>query len=417
MNHLRIGGAAVALSLAATAGQAAGIDRSYQSILPIFAPDDSGSVAMGLVMPSVTGEDNGGTDYDVGENYTVTTMSYTNAVGPRFNYSVIFDQPYGVDVSYDADPATSLLGGTGAALDAEAATVLGRYKISDRFSVFAGIKAERVSARVNLNGLAYQGAISTAAVARGAGVDAGTLGAALRGDPAAVAALGGPATVGALGAQVGAQSAAFAAGDGYQFDMKRDTKPGYVLGAAYEIPDIALRVSGAYSFEIEHDGEIRERLFGGTFDSDIEYVTPASFNLDFQTGIAADTLLLASYRWTDFSAVDVIPTVLNSDLVNLEDGHRYSLGLGRRFSEDLAGSVTFIYEPSNDDGLVSPLAPTDGLFGVTLGSQYNHGPVTFSGGVNYSWLGDADIGVANTQVASFEDNHVWGVGFRAEMSF
>ena len=84
--------------------------------------------------------------------------------------------------------------------------------------------------------------------------------------------------------------------------MEDDTKAGYVLGLAYEIPEIALRFSAAYSPEIEHKAEITERLFGhGHSTSDVEYVTPQSLNLDFQTGIADGTLLLASYRWTEFS--------------------------------------------------------------------------------------------------------------------
>ena len=56
------------------------------------------------------------------------------------------------------------------------------------------------------------------------------------------------------------------------------------------------------------------------------------FRSDFQTGIAENTLLTASYRWTEFSAVDVVPDFLGTDLVNLDDGERYTIGLAHRFS-------------------------------------------------------------------------------------
>ncbi len=433
MTNLKTGASALALLLAAGQAGAAGLDRSGQSILPIFAEDNTVALSFGVVIPSVTGEDIDGTggsgDYDVGETYHQTGLSYTNAVNDRLNYSLIFDQPYGADVAYDADPLTSNLGGTGADLDAEALSFVMRYKLGERFSVFGGIKGERVSADVNLNGLAYRGAIATGAVARGfnEGLPAGapaldrtTLGAALAGSPDAAASIDGTygaGTTAALGAQVASQGAAFAATDGYAFEMEDDTKLGYVLGFAYEIPAIALRFSAAYSPEIEHDGEITETIFGSTFENDIDYVTPASLNLDFQTGIAPGTLALASYRWTDFSEVSVVPTVLGSDLIDLDDAHRFSVGLGRAFTKSFAGSVQVIYEPDGDRDTVSPLGPTDGLWGLTMGGRYSSGGLNVSGGVNYSWLGDADAGVAGRPVASFEDNHAVGVGLRGEFTF
>ncbi len=199
--------------------------------------------------------------------------------------------------------------------------------------------------------------------------------------------------------------------------MEDDYSLGYVIGAAYEIPDIALRFAATYSFETEHKADTTENLFGMEFESDVEYVTPQSLNLDFQTGIAPGTLLLASYRWAEYSAVDVVPTMLNSDLVNLEDSHRFTLGLGRQFNEQFAGSISLLFEPETGDDTVSPLGPTDGLFGVTIGGNYVNGPMKFSGGINYSKLGDADAGIGGNSVAEFRDNSSVGIGFRAEMTF
>lgn len=105
---------ASALAISAASAHAAGLDRSGQSIAPIFATDNTASLSFGYVMPSLTGEDIGGPgDYDdsVGENYSVIGLSYTNAVNSAFNYSVILDQPYGVDIDYGADPTASNLGG------------------------------------------------------------------------------------------------------------------------------------------------------------------------------------------------------------------------------------------------------------------------------------------------------------------
>ena len=389
---------ASALAISAASAHAAGLDRSGQSVAPIFAEDNTANLSFGYIMPSVTGEDSGGANgsYDdsVGENYSVLGMSYTNRVGPRFSYSVIFDQPYGADINYGADPTLSNLGGTEADLNSEAVSFVGRYQFSDRFSVFAGVKAERVDATVSLNGQAYGQAF---AAANGA-------------PPAAIQPLG----------------AAIAANGGYNFEMDQDTRPGYLVGAAFEIPDIALRIAGTYHFEIEHTADVTESIFSPvpptgpgivTVDSEVDYKTPASFNLEFQTGIAADTLLIGSYRWTEFSEVDLIPTgILNSDLVNLEDGHRYTLGVGRRFSDALSGSATVLYEPKGEE-LVSPLGPTNGLWGLSVGGAYAEGAYNISGGINYSWLGDAKPEVGGVEVAEFEDNHSFAVGLRAEIKF
>ncbi|SFE75647.1 outer membrane protein transport protein [Roseivivax sediminis] len=437
MKTLHTGASALALVLAATGGaQAAGLDRSGQSILPIFADDNTAGLSFGFVSPHVSGEDTGNVggdgDYEVGESYTQTGMFYTNAINPKLNYSLIFDEPYGADVDYDDNPLTSNLGGTFADLDSQALTFVMRYKINDRFSVFGGVKAERVNSDVGLNGLAYNQAISGNATVNGFNqqVQAAAPGApllttdqlsgALAGDDATRERLDqtyGAGTVASLGQAYQNTTASFAANGGYDFEMEQDTKAGYVLGFAYEIPDIALRFVLAYSPEIEHEADTTEKLLGMTVRDEVEYKTPQSLNLDFQTGIAPGTLLTASYRWTEFSEVNVVPTLLDADLVNLEDGHRYTLGLGRAFTKNFAGSMTVLFEPEGDNDTVSPLGPTDGLWGVTLGGRYTHENFNVSGGVNYSWLGDADAGVADRAVTTFEDNHSVGVGLRAEMTF
>ncbi|WP_417208687.1 outer membrane protein transport protein [Antarctobacter sp.] len=426
MKNMLVGASVLALTTGSAF--AAGLDRSGQSASAIFAEDGSTALTFGLVTPSVTGTDAGGSSYDVAKRYSQTGLSFTKSVNARFNWAFIADKPYGVDVDYNADPLTSALGGTKADLNSNAMTIVGRYKITDRISVFAGIGAQSIDADVSLNGQAYAGAIATAGVARTVpGLDPATLGAALRGDAAAATLIDttyGAGTTAALGGAVAGAVGGFNATGGYTFRMKESTSPNYLIGAAYEIPDIALRIAGTYRFETKHTATISEGLLGTTFDGttpgyddEIDYVSPQSFNLEFQTGIAAGTLLTASYRWTEFSAVDIIPTRLGSDLVNLDDAHRFTLGVAKRFNDRFAGSVTLSYEPPTGNRTVSPLGPTDGLKGISFGGQFTEGPVKISGGINYSWLGDADAGVAGIKAAEFRDNHAVGIGFKAEVTF
>lgn len=407
--------ALTALGLGAVTAHAGGLDRSGQSVSAIFN-ENGGTFSLGHTSPSVTGSDALNNSYDVGDNYTSIGASYTRKLNDKFAIAVIFDQPYGANVTYNNSPASSTLGGTGADLSSEALSFVAKYKISDRFSVFGGLKAQNVRAEVDLNGLAYESAISVAAVASGAGVDSTTLGAALLGDPTAAAALGGAAVVGALGTQVTAAQAGFQATDGYKFDMDADTSAGALVGFAYEIPDIALRFAATYHFEMDHTADTTESLIGTTLDSTVDYVTPASLNLEFQTGIAADTLLTASYRWTDFSAVDVVPTLLGSDLVNLDDAERYTLGIARRFNENFVGLINLQYEDEGDD-LVSPLGPTNGQIGITIGGRYSKDNINISGGINYTKLGDAEAEVAGSSQASFSGSSAISAGIRFEMLF
>lgn len=409
--------AASAVLLSTTSAYAAGLDRSFQSVSSIFADDNTASLSFGYVQPDVTGTDAFGASYDVGKSYSQTTLSFTKDITDRFTLGFIADQPYGADVFYGTDPAASTLGGTGADLSSEAYNLVGKYQITPRFSVIGGIKAQNVRAKVNLNGQAYRNAIPTAAVAEAAGVDSTTLGAALLGDPTAIAALGGLATVGTLGAQVTTLQSAFDADNGYAFNMGTETEYGWIVGAAYEIPEIALRAAITYHSEIEYTASTNEQLLGNSFAGTVDYVTPQALNIDFQTGIAKDTLLTASYRWTEFEAVDVIPVGLRQDLVNLDDGHRFTLGVARRFSDEFSGSLTLSYEPKGDDDLVSPLGPTDGLVGISIGGRYTKDNLIISGGINYSVLGDARPEVGGQPVASFTDNSSLAVGFKVEMTF
>ncbi|SMX50842.1 outer membrane protein transport protein [Maliponia aquimaris] len=416
------------LALSSVCAQADGLDRSGQSVSSIFAADGTVTTTFGLVMPNVTGKDLAGNSYDAGKDYSVSSLSFTNALNDRFNYSVILDQPYGADVFYDNDPLTTALGGTLADVDSTALTFVGRYKINDRFSVFGGIGVERIDANVALNGQAYAAAISTAAVAsRVPGLDSALLGKALRGDLAAAGAIDGAygaGTTAALGARVRTAVAGFNATDGYSFRMEDSTKPTYLIGAAYEIPDIALRIAGTYRFETKHSAKISESLLGTDYDGStpgydntIDFVTPRSFNLDFQTGIAAGTLLTASYRWSEFSQVNITPTVLGRDLVTIEDGHRYTLGVARQFNDQFSASLTYIFEPEDGEQIVSPLAPTDGVKGISLGGRYKTDRWNVSGGLSYLMVTDAYPGVADRKVARFTDNSIVAIGFKAEMSF
>ena len=440
--------AAVAAIATAGAAQAGGLDRSGQSILALFDPEDTLAFSITHVNPDLKGEDvNGPGSYDAGDSYTNYQFSYANRLNDRFSYALIADQPFGADIFYDDDPATSALGGTLADIDSDAVSLLGRYEITNRFSVFGGLRAQKVSADIALNGRAYANAISAAGVARGinarnpaADVSAADVGAALQfasgvmteetqaAFGAVSAAVGGPGNFAAAVAQPFQGSVgAFDAAGGYSLEAEDDWSLGLTLGAAYEIPEIALRFVATYHSEIGHDLRTSEVLgplpasLGLPVDTVLEdrvrFATPQSVNLEFQTGVAEDTLLLAGLRWTDWDDFDVIPTNLGADLADIDDSYRWSLGVARRFTPNLIGLASLTYEHDNGNDSVSPLGPNDGQIGLSVGGRYSTENVAVSAGVNYTKVGSAYAGVGGNRAALFDDSSAVGLAFKVSYEF
>ena len=90
----------------------------------------------------------------------------------------------------------------------------------------------------------------------------------------------------------------------------------------------------------------------------------------------------------------------------------YRVGLGRRLNDDLSVFGRVTYEKSNG-GVASRLAPTDGTTSIGFGGTYNYDGVEFTGGIEYSMLGDAEDGSAT----DFSGNSALGVGLSVGFSF
>lgn len=356
---------------------AGGIERAPQSLAVLFEQGNYAELSFGGVDPAVEGTDIAGfpTD-DVAQGYGFVGLSYKHQFNDNLSAAFIMEQPFGADVRYPLAPAGSpVLGGTRVEVNSTTFTALARYKFNENISIHGGVRASNADGGVMLNGAGYR---TTA---------------------------------------------------GYDLKIGEEWGAGYVLGAAYEIPDIAARVSLTYNSPIEHDFRMTES--GGplpiTFEDNYTVKTPRSWTLEGQTGIAPDTLLFGSIRWVKWSEFVVdnflfpIATPIGPiPLVELEDTTTYTIGVGRKFTDNWSGSVSFLYEPSEGE-TVSPLAPTNGRKAVTLAAIYTMDNIKVTTGINYTKVGDADLGIGvsgnKTQVATMEDNDLWGVGIRIGYSF
>lgn len=359
--------------VAATAGavSAGGIDRSGQGLGVLFEKGRTMELSFGTVSPTVSGNDvaafGGGPSGDVAKSFTQIALSYKADINDQLSYALIIDQPFGADVLYG--PGSVALGNTKAKAKATALTALLRYKVGGGFSVHGGLRAQRASGVIDLRGLAYGGF------------------------------------------------------NGYSVSLGAHTAPGYVVGIAYEKPEIALRVSLTYNSEVKHKFDTVETVGGvvvgvGTTTSK----TPRSVNLDFQSGVAKDTLVFGQIRWADWSSFKIDPAfftpLAGGGLISLDDTITYTLGVGRRFNENWSGSFSMQYEKKGDP-LVSPLAPTNGRIGATIAAVYTKDNMKITTGINYTKLGNAqpETGTPDTARANFSGNKSVGVGMRVAFTF
>lgn len=366
--------AASMIALTAGAAQAGGIERTTQSVGLIFEKGNYAELSFGSVKPKVSGVGAGTSPPsliqpspglptgDMAGDYTQLSLGFKMAINEQLDIGLIVDNPFGADVNY---PVTGYYAsGSVAELNSTAMTLVGRYKLPSNVSFIAGLRYQTMSATASIPFIAS-----------------------------------------------------------YTAKAEKDGGLGYVIGIAYEKPEIALRVALTYNSVIKHKFSTTETgAVAGSSVTNVE--TPQSVNLEAQTGIAKDTLLFGSIRWVDWSSFELRPigyaTANGSALISYEnDSVAYTLGVGRKFNDNWSAAVSLGYEKSAG-GFASNLGPTDGKKSITVGATYTQDKMKITGGITYVDIGDADTTLsAPTGLASgnFRNNHAVGVGFRIGYSF
>ena len=244
--------------------------------------------------------------------------------------------------------------GISGVLDTQNINVLGKYQFSDRISAYAGVKYQYMSGSINVPGVAIVGS-----------------------------------------------------GEG---------EYGALAGAAYEIPDIKLRV--ALSFESKIDYTLASTLNGGPAPTASTASTPEAWTLEFRSGVAANTLVFGSIRYSKWAEAQISVPVLGI-ITNNTNVTTYELGVAYRFNEKFVGFTAFGFEKS-DNIPQSAFAPTDGQFDISVGGQLDIGKgFTVASSLKYSKRGDAIINPATPGIGGsiFDDNSVLTVGIKLSKSF
>ena len=406
-----------------TGAFAAALDRSGQSISAFLQPGNYFEAGISVLDPNVSGKVRNGYSpnaappsaiglqntnlSDMGDDYYFPSAALKLQVTDHFSFGLLYDQPFGADATYSTTDAVSVAAGgvglfhngkesTEVEVKSQSISMIFGFQPTENFNFYAGPVYQTIEGDVQLRGLAY----------------------------------GGNATFG-----------------GYNASIKETGDIGWLAGAAFQIPDIALKASVTYRSEIEHSVNVKESfnsagLFAGlnaapSLNTDI--TTPQSVNLDFQTGIMANTVAFANVRWVDWSNFSIQPYKFGLasknaaiqaqtgkpefDLVGYTDDQiSATVGVGRKLNDQWAGNVSVGWD-SGAGNPVTTLGPTEGYWNLGLGAQFSPTPQTFiAGGVKYFWLGDAkaqsgaQFDTAN-YVAEFKDNHAIAYGLKMGYKF
>jgi long-subunit fatty acid transport protein len=381
--------AATTATLAASSAWAGGIDRVRTPYAVLFETGNYVEFGVSRVSPDIRGSYPaplsafGASTGDMANNYTNFSFAYKRDIDEKLSYGVFVNTPYGADSAYSQGFYTGL--------DAEWSStqlaVVIKYKLNEAVSVYGGARYVSSTADIAIPDQMIRGALAAS----------GGMG----------AAIAGAAPAGTLA---------------YTAEGARDGEAGLIVGAAYERPDIALRVALTYESQITHDYDTVETmafpglspLFG---ESTTEVTLPQTLTLDFQTGIAEGTLLFGSIRWSEWSEWEVRPQGYDALTGNAVTGYKdnvttYQLGIGRKLTDELSVFARAGYEASNND-VASRLSPYDGQTTLALGGTWRRDAMKVTAGIEYAWLGDT----FDASGVQFKNNDALGIGISVGYSF
>ena len=373
---------AILLSLIPTTSVfAAGLDRSGQSILPFLQSGNYVEASISVLDPSVSGKsNNGATVTDMADDYYFPSAALKVQATDHFSFGLLYDQPYGADSQYSSDLGAfgDSTEGTSVKVRTNNLSLIVGYQPTENWNIYAGPVYQTVKGNVSLRGTAYSSL------------------------------------------------------SGYNINLKENDAFGWLAGAAYQIPEIALKAAITYRSEIKHELDTSETFALGAVvrpNSNTEVVTPQSVNIDLQSGVAKDTLAFANIRWVHWDQFAVKPTYLAAatqvargkaqNLIDYSDDQwSITTGISHKFNDKWAGSASVGWD-SGAGNPVTTLGPTEGFWSVGTGVRFSPAENYFIGaGVKYFWLGDADaVTGAHSNAGKFTNNDAIAYGLNIGYKF
>mgnify|MGYP003639714653 FL=1 len=378
MNMLKTSVAGIAIAATSTAAFAGGLDRATFNSSILFEEGTYAEISFAQTNPNIAPSDVAGgralsSGWEVAQTFDTAQVGFKTDLTDKLSLGLKLNgNPFGVDVNYAAFsgsvvPAVAGLSSLRANLSAKAISALLKYQITERVSAFGAIKYQTVSGSADVT--------VPLSAAAGVGVDG---------------------------------NVALASASDVNF----------ILGAAYEIPEIALRVAASYETAATFSPDVLAVNSGNINTGPGEIKTPKVYLLEFQSGVAKNTLVFGSIRHAKWASAQVTMSAAyrNAQLSDFEDNTTYTLGVGRKFSDTFSGSVSITHAPS-DCSDVSLLAPTCTNNTLSVGGKYSLGNGTaISGGVSFRKYSTA-TSTASSGSIQFGGSTLATVGMKISKSF
>ncbi|MGQ1268388.1 transporter [Acinetobacter baumannii] len=388
---------------------ASALEQSGQSILPFLENGNYAEANLFAVDSSVSGVVNDRADLvrdhqsrdtgDIAESTQFYTAAIKLQLTDRLSFGVLYDQPFSADIKYPARSNNSYFDndisyeGTSVKADTQNLSLLFGYSPYQHFQIYGGPVYQTVKANVALRGNAYTQAFN-----------------------------------------------------GYNAKFKQQGEVGWLLGGSYQLPDIALKAAITYRSKIKYQFQVEEDIFGEPLklveNEKTKLETPASLNIDFQTGISEKSLVYMNLRWVNWKEFETRPPqygalseILMNELTNGEyiqgfkldsyqnDQYSATLGIAHQFTEKWSTSTDVSWD-SGTGNPASTMGPIKGSWSLGLGVQFNPAKNYFiTGSLKYFWLGDTKTedgtyylpieGIKPyAEQANFKNNHAIAYGLK-----
>ena len=339
-------------------GFAQGLENQLQSVRILY--EEGRLIELGATSYNATlkGTEDGIPTGDVSGGQGVIQLSYKQDLTDRLAFAIIADAIENGDIRYPGGTGVTLAG-THARVTSAGVSALLRYRFDNNFSIFGGIRADRFKFDVS--------------------------------SPVA----------------------------GYALNADASAGIGYVIGAAYEIPEYHARFTLTYNSKIKQDFSGTEAVGGGpdessSFSSDL----PEALKFEFQFGVSENMLLFGSAAWRNWKEFRVAPPGFEASFDEAlieasENTISYELGITRLINENWALSAIYYHTP-DESGPLDDLEPASGEDGLALAVTYTKGPMTIEGGIAYYKLGGGTTELIGTE---FRDNKAIEFGLGVSYSF
>ena len=227
------------------------------------------------------------------------------------------------------------------------------------------------------------------------------------------------------------------------YDVASKSSTGYIGGVAYSIPEIALRAELTYqpktkfatttAFTPSAVGICGAAAANGadctvpavygayltnmtTTASAATLSLPDTLAFNFQTGIAENTLMTASYREASWGKSQINIAAPVAITTEFSDSEAYSIGVGRKFSDNLSGSITYSKEEGSSSTSTSLFTVSNGSEAVSLGVRYTRDNMNITAGLSQRNVGDVTVN-SSVGTMKYTGNTVTSMGVKIAFAF